>query len=615
MWLINVRTFRLEEVPNFESKRYAILSHTWGDDEVSFKDIADSEVAQARQGYEKVKETCRLADELGLGYAWIDTCCIDKSSSAELSEAINSMWKWYHQAAVCFVHLYDMPPYNERIDGEISDPEVVDSTPFPKCRWFTRGWTLQELIAPKAVEFYDSEWRPRGTKGTLKQSLSLITGVPVDVLERSGRLFSKPVATRMSWAAKRETTKPEDTAYCLLGIFGVNMAMIYGEGSRAFIRLQEEIAKESNDRSLFAWKADASVNGKPVDVNQKYRGLFAQSPSEFYWCFNDHTLKVSKVKNTEFMITNDGLRFETFLARDRDAKEEYVFNLSCETLDEATGRPSHWGVYLEKTPTGFVRFRPKEMAKAPDALRWGGRKSPTYIRKTLGREELASRVFPGTERSLGFSFENAGVRLLKIRPLSSWDDHAELFMTDNNKDFTGVLVFRAFQLGASYGRHELQVECMIVCGLKAETTPSGETRLEDWAALYAMGETITKGSVFELMAKLRDQGDEIILHELRKYVFSHGHQQGLIGRNGEPMRVKNDLGFQRLFEISLSPRERSTPMQRDTDRHVSVFEFNVSRKQSAPKQSALQRLFKKKQSTQVITAIPERVWWDAGKLG
>ena len=163
-----------------------------------------------------------------------DLCCIDKTSSAELSEAINSMYRWYQESGVCYAYLADVPP-----------------NAFSKSRWFTRGWTLQELIAPSTVIFLDQKWQEIGTKSSLQRVISEITGIPTDIL-LGGDLEDASIAQRMSWASKRETTRVEDAAYCLMGIFSIHMPMLYGEGERAFIRLQEEIMRVSDDHSLFA---------------------------------------------------------------------------------------------------------------------------------------------------------------------------------------------------------------------------------------------------------------------------------------------------------------------------------------------------------------------------
>ena len=159
----------------------------------------------------------------GFHYIWIDTCCIDKASSAELSEAINSTYRWYHESGVCYAYLADVPP--NAVDNE-----------FAKSRWFTRGWTLQELIAPLTVIFLNKEWQKIGIKSSRQRIISEVTGIPANIL-LGGDLERASIAQKISWASKREITRIEDIAYCLMGIFSINMPMLYGEGERVFIRL------------------------------------------------------------------------------------------------------------------------------------------------------------------------------------------------------------------------------------------------------------------------------------------------------------------------------------------------------------------------------------------
>ena len=154
------------------------------------------------------------------------------------------MYRWYQQAEVCYAYLADVPSDTVNVGSE-----------FSKSKWFTRGWTLQELIAPSEVIFLGKEWQKIGTKSSLEDDLSRISRIPVNVLLGDDNLESVGVAQRMSWAAKRETRKIEDRAYSLMGIFGINMPVIYGEGKKAFVRLQEEIIKVSDDHSIFAWKS------------------------------------------------------------------------------------------------------------------------------------------------------------------------------------------------------------------------------------------------------------------------------------------------------------------------------------------------------------------------
>jgi hypothetical protein len=229
MRLLNTTKRKLEEFGGNEIPLYAILSHTWGESEITFQDIKGDD-AEEKVEYEKVRETCSRAAANGFDYVWINTCCIDKTSSAELSEAINSMYRWYQESGVCYAYLADVP--SNAVNRQARDV----STEFLESRWFTRGWTLQELIAPSTVIFFDKEWQKIGTKSSLQSKISEITGIPSNIL-LGGDLECASVAQRMSWASKRGTTRVEDLAYCLIGIFGINIPMLYGEGDRAFIRL------------------------------------------------------------------------------------------------------------------------------------------------------------------------------------------------------------------------------------------------------------------------------------------------------------------------------------------------------------------------------------------
>ena len=162
----------------------------------------------------------------GFDYIWIDTCCIDKTSSAELSEALNSMYRWYQEAEECYAYLADVPHNSINRATGVTGPSW-------KSRWFTRGWTLQELIAPLSVIFLNSEWQEIGTKSNLQRDISEITGIPSSFL-LGDDLRHASIAQRMSWASKRETTRIEDLAYYLMGLFGIYMPMLYGEGERAY---------------------------------------------------------------------------------------------------------------------------------------------------------------------------------------------------------------------------------------------------------------------------------------------------------------------------------------------------------------------------------------------
>lgn len=263
MRLLNTASFELQEFFEKDTPPYAILSHRWGEEEILYQDMiptAEQLVTQSKLGYVKLVGSCSLAQKQGYQWIWIDTCCIDKSSSAELTEAINSMYQWYGAAQVCYAYLNDLD----------FDEILTES------KWFTRGWTLQELIAPEKVEFYNKWWFCLGTKRSLVWSIAAKSGVDVQVL-MGGDPLEMSVARRMYWASNRVTTRVEDEAYCLLGLFGVNMPLIYGEGRKAFRRLQEEIIRLSDDQSILAWYATEESDGTPVDFLASRASDFLES--------------------------------------------------------------------------------------------------------------------------------------------------------------------------------------------------------------------------------------------------------------------------------------------------------------------------------------------------
>ncbi|KAL4064877.1 heterokaryon incompatibility protein-domain-containing protein [Scleroderma yunnanense] len=260
-----------------ETTAYAILSHRWTDQEVNYDEIVDlakmkkqeRHNIRRRSGYRKILDSCEQAKRDGYKWLWVDTCCIDKRSSAELSEAINSMYRWYENSRVCYAYLHDVPgmTFPKRSDNE----RYSKSNGYPE--WFSRGWTLQEMIAPSHVRFFNENWQPIGDKRTLAHALEEITRVPQQIL-KDGLSSNRPcVAQIMSWAAKRTTTRVEDRAYSLMGLLDVNMPMLYGEGKKAFQRLQLEIIRMSNDQSIFAWLG-----------NERTGSILADDPSYFVYC-------------------------------------------------------------------------------------------------------------------------------------------------------------------------------------------------------------------------------------------------------------------------------------------------------------------------------------------
>ncbi|EMD85213.1 hypothetical protein COCHEDRAFT_1061408, partial [Bipolaris maydis C5] len=248
MRLLNTETLELisfiGQVPD-----YVILSHRWEEEEIVFEDVSkvplssQTNPARVKRGFLKVLGTCALAVKHGYKWVWIDSCCIDKSSSAELQESINSMFRWYQRAQICYAYLSD-----------VADKSSGWGQAFGKSQWFTRGWTLQELLAPCNVEFYSADWSPIGNKFSRAKQVASITSIDVAALESDWVMIEDEfcAAQKLSWAAHREVSKEEDESYCLFGLFNVNLPLLYGEGEvKAFRRLQQAIFEESADHSLF----------------------------------------------------------------------------------------------------------------------------------------------------------------------------------------------------------------------------------------------------------------------------------------------------------------------------------------------------------------------------
>ena len=334
MRLIHTKTLQCKEffgeytnpylnVPDLEGlgqdiPTYAILSHTWGEEEVSLSEwnllLENPEADKSRQirnktGYSKIKKFCELCQQgcaiclhfdcsakknswcrkglekaecmLNLAghctckptpieWTWVDTCCIDKTSSSELSESINSMYEWYRKSAICYAYLSDVPE---------GDDIAANGSAFRKSIWFTRGWTLQELIAPRTVQFFNKQWNHVGSKLRQYSIVAQITSIPEQILSTKGdphyELGKFSVAQKMSWASTRQTTRKEDIAYCVLGLFDINMPLLYGEGNKAFFRLQQEIMKHSTDQTLLGWCAGDTM------PDCYYPGILATHPSCF----------------------------------------------------------------------------------------------------------------------------------------------------------------------------------------------------------------------------------------------------------------------------------------------------------------------------------------------
>jgi len=321
MRLINVKTLELSEFFGDDIPHYAILSHRWESEEVGIE-VFSHDLAKARtlRGFIKIQYCAEQADREGLTWCWVDTCCIDKRSSSELSEAINSMYQWYKNAVCCYAYLGDVSliPSETPLGSSVND---FENRNLHKSEWFLRGWTLQELIAPRTLRFYSRDWTDMGSRQMHSGAISRLCGIDERVLLGHLSVDSVNIAQRMRWASARKTTRIEDTAYCLMGIFDVNMPLLYGEGRKAFMRLQEEIIKRSADHSIFTW----------IDRNASrlaFRSLFARSPAEFQHCQNIESLPAS----VPFALTNMGLKMSlglNLLDGDDSDGFEYLAELQC----------------------------------------------------------------------------------------------------------------------------------------------------------------------------------------------------------------------------------------------------------------------------------------------
>ena len=317
-----------------------------------------------------------------------DTVCIDKTSSAELSEAINSTFEWYEKAEVCYAYLVDVLSRD--------NDQKATMMQFHMSRWFTRGcvtichirsplmnltgceirfvlfgpygrvtewsltgWTLQELLASKIVIFYDHDWMEIGTKSSLSKIVSTVTGITeLDILD----FKNANVAVKMSWASKRETTRIEDIAYCLMGLFGVNMPLLYGEGRDAFIRLQLEILKMSADETIFAWeyyRATDIGSFRYPDWAGAESGLLAPSPAYFRHSGDIRRILFDKDRPV-YSMTNKGLQIGLLLLEQTQpvSPPTYLASLNC--TRDSEGRPLV--IFLRSDlenkdiPNAFIRY-------------------------------------------------------------------------------------------------------------------------------------------------------------------------------------------------------------------------------------------------------------------
>jgi hypothetical protein len=424
MRLIDTSTLDYEEFEPAVAPPYAILSHTWGGAELSFQDVQNDRKAGKEPEYAKLIEGCRAAARHGYSYFWIDTCCIDKTNSVELSEAINSMFRWYQQAGICLAYLSDVPPGSEVLDKE---------SRFAKSRWFTRGWTLQELLAPSEVEFLASDWTRITSRTDSSSVLADITGIPTDFLSGND-LEIASIAMRMSWASRRTTTKAEDIAYCLMGIFDIQMPLLYGEGEGgAFRRLQQEIIKDSDDQSIFAWAVDDTDMPQPKTAERRVFNVLARSPAAF-----EHSHDVVQADSPMFeylpgylagiraptVFDNKGLHLSLpIIPVTTETRNDFLAVLACSRVGKA--EEERLAIQLRDISTNGGRYIRIEQYKLSTISRDEILDSATYENISVARGKhndfvqpyviVRDFTMPATTREYGFARE--GLRVSRGVPI------------------------------------------------------------------------------------------------------------------------------------------------------------------------------------------------------
>lgn len=383
MRVLDTTTLDFREFPDLPDEPYAILSHRWSSQEVTYKEYRKNhETVQHRTGYTKIVDFCQVAQKRGFHYAWVDTCCIDKRSSAELSEAINSMFRWYKESTECYVYL--------------DDCNTHDSSSLGVCKWFSRGWTLQELLAPRHCVFFMSAWDVIGHKHPLGymcpceknkstparltcgpdvvSELATITKIPEDILSGIESVHAKSIAQRMSWASRRCTTRIEDRAYSLLGLFDINMPLLYGEGSRAFRRLQEEIIRTTHDTSIFCFDA-MSTTFPTAFVALSYSGggpeeLLAGSPIQFSQC-NDVSKGIAMADEV-YSITHRGLCMVAPAYISPVYRDQPVYAIPLECNRDFKGRSETFFLFIQRGSGGRADFDKIALLGVDSPPEWNG---------------------------------------------------------------------------------------------------------------------------------------------------------------------------------------------------------------------------------------------------
>ncbi|KAM0437891.1 hypothetical protein ACHAPT_002256 [Fusarium lateritium] len=572
MRLLNTKKVCIAEVHGVNIPAYSILSHTWSDEEIILQDVQSSSAygspwpdvteqsfysqgVSKKKAFSKILQSVNLAARDGYQSIWIDTCCIDKTSSAELSEAINSMYQWYAKADICYAYLADVAP------ARAEDPSATRSS-FRQSRWFTRGWTLQELIASRQVEFFASDWSYLGSKnGDLEftRLLNQITGIQLDVL--TGQLSPQEVslASRMHWAAHRQTTRMEDIAYCLLGIFDVNMPLLYGEGKRSFIRLQEAILSKEDDQSLFAWHSEPlAVNEGDqtwqMDSSSGFSGLLADSPASFWDNSEIELTAPLTLTSSPPTVTSKGLGVDFLLlpCQDDHIGDEADFRvlLDCERTKD--GQRESPVIYLKRIwglGDQFARVRPdlKTFVSPNIQLFEEAAHERVFVKQDPSSDIKTIRVISASTDSLQLGTHLAHGQLTsdwKIKdawPRQGWDEQSQTFQT---RKLTFGLPCGILRLEVNVGGHMDTLDVAI--GMHA---PSGRL-CRSWCQIMMCDASSAPESAFRWAIGEAESGN-ITYNELST--------QDMHGRGTSTWVVVTERNRRRGVDIMLhvlSPKDR-----------------------------------------------------------
>lgn len=569
MRLLSTTEVRLHDVYGTDTPPYAILSHRWGDEEVLLQDIVrlrgswdsldqnqDKENAQiiAKKGFGKLVKAVELARRNKLEFIWVDTCCIDKTSSAELSEAINSMYHWYEAADTCYTYLID-------VKAAFIEDMFAPNSSFRLSNWFTRGWTLQELIAPSEVDFFASDWSYLGNKresNVFVNMLQHITGVPHAILSGELHPTDASVASRMAWAANRETTRLEDTAYSLLGIFDVNMPLLYGEGEKAFIRLQEQILSQSDDETIFAWHEEPS--------DKALWGLLAARPS----CFRDSgdMVSISRLSlGVPWSLTSKGLEVKFGLREwvgsgdTRDA--DYYVILNCYGPESSKASPIIFlkRIWLDQ----FARVSPQTRMPRGSVQRSSTTVKMETVYVNQKPSQRSQKVLIEVQNSLDRVFTVAGnaqaVKVIDAHPRSCWTGFSVILKPNEFRLNEALALFRVDVRG--HGIFEIAAGLHLV----------NEKECRSWCVQQRAGESrwSVEGNFWVMNQLLRDKRVKRV--ESRTGEDVHGERMPLL------VQVMESLGANTLeILITISTQwvppasTESNPVIEDVNRPFSDLE-------------------------------------------